>query len=391
MTIKKSLDYLYNITGVSFGYIHDGTLLHTLSPQPYAEKIAVHLPDILAHTQQNANCVLTDDLLCYGMVRIAATGGMVVVGPVATMPCNKLQAQRILRSYGLPPTDDGELLALLQSSPIMTIGKFIKIVSFLNYELNDEEIEHSLLLPSEYQIVDDEPIESGPAMEFAVHDGRDYENLLFSLIRYGQYKKLCDFLRQTQYAHNEGVLAGEIKRHRKNLVICSTTLAARCAVGGGVDYDTAMTLADSYIQKVELVPDYETLAALNKHMMKKFCKMVSDRKINNAHSALASKVRNHMELHITEPVTVTDIADAIGVSRAYLSTQFKKETGINLNDYINEIKIDEAKRLLTITKYSNAEIGSILSFSTNSFFNATFKKVTGMTPKEFKKSLIIEL
>ena len=78
-------------------------------------------------------------------------------------------------------------------------------------------------------------------------------------------------------------------------------------------------------------------------------------------------------------------ADHLGLNRSYLSSQFKKETGINLNDFINLMKIDEATRLLVTTDRSVADIASLLAFSSQSYFQSVFKKHTGMTPLQYRE------
>ena len=88
--------------------------------------------------------------------------------------------------------------------------------------------------------------------------------------------------------------------------------------------------------------------------------------------------------HITEPITIDDLAEYTGLSASYLSRLFKKETGVSVSDYVREKKIEKAQHLLKYCDYSLIEIANYLSFSSQSHFIQLFKEFTGMTPKKYR-------
>jgi len=139
------------------------------------------------------------------------------------------------------------------------------------------------------------------------------------------------------------------------------------------------------MQKVEMATDVETLAVIHNTMLRTFTKKVADRKIGNPNSAISSKVQRYIEQNINHKIDEGEIAKALGISRSYLCVQFKKETGKNLNGFIQEIKIDEAKMLLSTSNKSAVSISTILDFSSQSYFQNIFKKHTGMTPKQYRE------
>ena len=79
-----------------------------------------------------------------------------------------------------------------------------------------------------------------------------------------------------------------------------------------------------------------------------------------------------------------DISKALFMGRSRLSTNFKKETGINISDYIINHKIDEAKRLLRYSDKSLTAISLYLGFTSQSHFTKLFKEKVGTTPSEYK-------
>ncbi|WP_227011817.1 helix-turn-helix transcriptional regulator [Paenibacillus lutimineralis] len=77
-----------------------------------------------------------------------------------------------------------------------------------------------------------------------------------------------------------------------------------------------------------------------------------------------------------------------GVHPAYLSKLFKQETGMTVIEYIQRQKIEEAKKLLTLSDASPLRAASLLNFHDQSHFTKVFKKYTGVTPKQYKNHAV---
>ena len=85
-----------------------------------------------------------------------------------------------------------------------------------------------------------------------------------------------------------------------------------------------------------------------------------------------------------DKITLEELADEIHLSPKYLSALFNKETDSSITDFMQDMRIDEAKRLLQHSDLGYLEISSLLNFSSQSYFNCIFKKKTGLTPKEYR-------
>ena len=87
-------------------------------------------------------------------------------------------------------------------------------------------------------------------------------------------------------------------------------------------------------------------------------------------------------------LTLEKTAEALELSQGHLSKTINTELGISFKDYINALRVDEAKSYLTDDDFSNytlVAIGLEAGFNSKSAFNASFKKITGETPSQFKK------
>ncbi len=89
--------------------------------------------------------------------------------------------------------------------------------------------------------------------------------------------------------------------------------------------------------------------------------------------------------HLTEPLSLAEIAAACHTSPAYFSALFHRETEKTLKSYINELRVDMAKHLLCETKESIQSIALQCGYSTTAHFMKIFKATTGETPTAYRK------
>lgn len=95
----------------------------------------------------------------------------------------------------------------------------------------------------------------------------------------------------------------------------------------------------------------------------------------------------YIDTHLSEPITLQMLAENAGMTPNYFSTLFKKISGITLWDYINSRRIEATMQLLKGEKQLNIlEIATQCGFNNTANFNKIFKKVSGLTPKEYRAS-----
>jgi len=99
---------------------------------------------------------------------------------------------------------------------------------------------------------------------------------------------------------------------------------------------------------------------------------------------IAEMVREYVMEHYKERITLGQAAEALNISQGYLSTAFKKQSGESFTNYVSAIKIEKAKELIAGHQYMMYEVSDLLGFDTPFYFSKVFKKVTGMSPKEYE-------
>lgn len=96
-------------------------------------------------------------------------------------------------------------------------------------------------------------------------------------------------------------------------------------------------------------------------------------------------VQQYIDKNYANPITLEDASRCAGFSSAYLSSLFKKETGKNFSEYLSEVRIGNAKKLLKNPQLTIFEIARAVGYADEKYFFRVFKKYTGLTPKEFKQ------
>lgn len=100
---------------------------------------------------------------------------------------------------------------------------------------------------------------------------------------------------------------------------------------------------------------------------------------------LCLKVIEYMQLHINEKLSMEALSRSLSFSKSYISRRFASTYGCSIIDYFNQMKLNEAKRLIRDTNKNFFEISDMLMFSNSHYFSTLFKKHTGLTPTQYKR------
>ncbi|HAS73446.1 MAG TPA: hypothetical protein DCS67_04820 [Clostridiales bacterium UBA8960] len=96
---------------------------------------------------------------------------------------------------------------------------------------------------------------------------------------------------------------------------------------------------------------------------------------------------NFVEHNYDQNISLEDVAKVVNLSKQYVCSLFKKETGQNLSTFINQIRIDKAKQLLLNPTVSSKDVFELVGYSNQQYFSRVFKKMTGLTTTEYKEQV----
>lgn len=96
------------------------------------------------------------------------------------------------------------------------------------------------------------------------------------------------------------------------------------------------------------------------------------------------KLIQYMSEHYRRNISLHDLAVYVSMDEKYVSTLFKKKTGINVIQHIHRLRIQEAKQMLAHTDLTIAEIGVRVGYENDNYFIKTFKRFTDLTPNAYR-------
>lgn len=100
------------------------------------------------------------------------------------------------------------------------------------------------------------------------------------------------------------------------------------------------------------------------------------------------QIKRYLDSNYSDNITLDSLADMTHMNKFHMVHTFAKETGISPINYLIERRIKASMELLTSTNHSISQIASLVGFSSQSYFSQMFKKATGQTPNEYRKSSV---
>jgi AraC family transcriptional regulator len=97
------------------------------------------------------------------------------------------------------------------------------------------------------------------------------------------------------------------------------------------------------------------------------------------------RVEDYIDAHMPKPVSLKDLAAAVGLSRLYFAAQFKAATGYRPHEYVLVRRIERAKTLMLESDVQLVEVALRVGFCGQAHFSTVFKRFTAETPAQWRK------
>lgn len=99
-----------------------------------------------------------------------------------------------------------------------------------------------------------------------------------------------------------------------------------------------------------------------------------------------TEIKKYIQSNYIQPIKITEIADKLNINRSHLYRIFKSETGIGVEDYIINIRMNHAKVLLKDTEFPVATVANLVGYKNYTTFFKRFKQTVGVSPVDFRQN-----
>lgn len=330
----------------------------------------------------------------YGLIRIEGTEYDMIIGPVFSITPTENVISAFLVESAVPVIYKERITEYLMAIPRISYARYTWLLLMLHMWLNGKIVEpqefyfHMGSETAAERVARDALEKRLQNMEsVSIHNSHSFERRLYSIIRDGDLNGLNRLMTSELETLREGKLAASPLRQAKNLFIVNVTkVVSLAAIPGGLGAEEANQLMDTYIQECEQLQNIEAVYTLQVSMMRDYCQRIQLSKLPEGISPEIFECINYILVNTNSHISAKEIAEHINRSTSYVFKRFKSETGKNVNAFITDCKLSEAKKLLKHSRKSLAEIANYLCFSSQSYFQSVFKKKFGLTPSEYRKN-----
>lgn len=174
-------------------------------------------------------------------------------------------------------------------------------------------------------------------------------------------------------------------RDIKNMTLSLNTLLRRTAYITGVHPFYIDSISANYARFIENAVTIQNLDDVLPYLIRSYCELVKKQSTSN-YSEPIRQILVTIDASPDSDLSLKRFANELFLNTSYLSSLFKKETGVTLTDYVNQHRIDYAKRLLKSTTFSIQTIAATVGIPDIHYFTRLFRRIAGCSPREFRKS-----
>lgn len=187
------------------------------------------------------------------------------------------------------------------------------------------------------------------------------------------------FRRVVVYARPEAILYPK--------VLEAISGAARVMRPTGADLATVRALVDQMLHTQEMLGE-RSQDELRLQLTQLLLVLLRQQEVDAATAARETRVARvvrHLHGHYTERIELESLAERFFVSRHHLAREFRRHTGTTVISYVNDLRVDQARRLLIESEVPIARIAEDVGFTTVTHFNRVFRERTGTTPRQVRR------
>ena len=345
---------------------------------------------ISSYNRDNTALFIHDSFSCeYIHIKLPDSTRIFIAGPFSY---ERFTNQRILDlcSYNSVPVQYNEFMQLYYSAlPVFADERCITaIISCLcsrlwgnNYTIEKKHILNKNLTQYMYKEEAPEPTKkSVEALEIRYKN----EAFLMECIAHEDYKSI-ENMERLNSSDIKPRLSDSI-RDRKNFMIILNTICRKAAQTAYIHPVHLDEISRKFAIKIEDCTSIAQLEVLENEITRKYCLLVQSHSLRT-YSKPIQNIINYISFNLTADLSLNALSEEFMLNSSYLSTLFKKETGVTLTNFVNNKRIEHAIYLLNTTQSAIQDIAAQCGINDVNYFTKLFKKLKNMTPTQYREMI----
>lgn len=210
-----------------------------------------------------------------------------------------------------------------------------------------------------------------------------YEKLMLQEVAQGNADMALSHYRQFFMASRSIVRTEDPVRTSKNLGFSLNTMLRKSAETAGIHPVYLDIISSNFAMLIENSNKLKEIEEFKFQMISAYCRFVQKYRLDD-HSPLVRKAITYIRVHLSDHLSLRQIASGIKVSPSYLSRIFNQEMGESISCFITRTRIEKAAELLSFTRMPIQNVAFYVGFSDLNYFSRCFKKQMGKTPTEYR-------
>jgi len=220
---------------------------------------------------------------------------------------------------------------------------------------------------------------------FAYHNSSDdITDYLLECMRQGKPNMIRDYAGEEQKKEMIERLFGNDRAFVLRGFMVIWIEAAKIADEIGLPSDIVDKTLEKCINKSQVATTPWMLSVVSEEYLVEFAEIIRTEMCLDQVSPIFHRFQRYVKAHISEPLEIEQIAQALNISKSHLSHTIKRETGVSVHQWIMEEKIQLAKILLLNKNMPMSEIWKRLGFCSQSHFAKCFRSFTGTLPSRYR-------
>lgn len=209
------------------------------------------------------------------------------------------------------------------------------------------------------------------------------EAFLMECIAHGDYKSI-ENMERLNSSDIKPRLSDSI-RDRKNFMIILNTICRKAAQTAYIHPVHLDEISRKFAIKIEDCTSIAQLEVLENEITRKYCLLVQSHSLRT-YSKPIQNVINYISFNLTADLSLNALSEEFMLNSSYLSTLFKKETGVTLTNFVNNKRIEHAIYLLNTTQSAIQDIAAQCGINDVNYFTKLFKNLN-MTPTQYREMI----